>query len=55
MWLLVGYMAERLSKISASLCSAISRGVLLEKALLVLRNDRFSGLLAFINHDLLAL
>ena len=55
MWLLVGYMAERLAKISASLCGAISRGMLLEKALLVLRNDRFSGLLAFINHDLLAL
>ena len=55
MWFLVGYMAERLAKISASLCDAISRSMLLEKALLILRNDRFSGLLAFINHDLLAL
>ena len=55
MWLLVGNVAERLAKISTSLCGAISRSMLLEKALLVLRNDRFSGLLALINHDLLAL
>ena len=52
--LLVGDVTEGLAKIVTLGCT-ICRCVLLKQAALVLRNDRFSGLLAFINHDLLAL